>query len=121
MSRVFIVAVMVSFLFGCAIAQRGAVETVDVNNDGKPDIKYYSDGQYVSKAELDTNYDGKTDVVMNLKDGKFQSAEADTDYNGTMDKKFDNLAAFNAWLNKDNPEFFKKMSRNDWAFGYMEI
>jgi len=103
-------------------ASTGALaKSVDINGDNKPDVKYYTDGKYVSKIEADTNYDGKPDVVVNLKNGKFQSAEADTDYNGTKEKKFGSLKEFNAWLNKENPEFSDKLNRDDWTLGALEF
>lgn len=89
-------------------------KTIDLNNDGNPDVTYYHDGKYVAKAEADTNYDGKPDVTVYTKDGKFESAEADTDYDGTPDKKFSDVAEFNEWLNKNDPDFEKYLNQPDW-------
>ena len=97
------------------------VKAVDVNKDGVPDITYHGQGKYVTRAEADTDYDGKTDVVVHVKDGKFESAEVDTDHNGTMDKKFTNSAEFDAWLNKDNPDFRDKLNRADWQFDLIKF
>ena len=98
-----------------------ATKTVDVNKDGKPDVTYYSDGKYVNKIEADTNYDGKPDVVVHLKDGKFQSAEADTNYDGKPEKKFDNAAEFNAWVNKNKPDFKDNLDKPDWRFDLLNF
>ncbi|MBM3250457.1 MAG: hypothetical protein FJZ09_06455 [Candidatus Omnitrophica bacterium] len=89
-------------------------KTVDVDNDGDPDVTYYHDGNVIAKAEADTNNDGKPDVTVYTKDGKFESAEVDTDYDGTPDKKFSDVAEFNAWLNKNNPDFEKHLNQPDW-------
>ncbi len=86
----------------------------DVNNDGAPDVSYYSDGKYVTRAEADTNYDGKPDVIVHTKDGKFDSAEADTDYDGKPDTKFTDTESFNKWLNENKPDFNDKLNRADW-------
>lgn len=80
-------------------------KTIDVNKDGTPDVIYHQRDNSVTKIEADTNYDGKSDVTVNLENGKFKSAEADTNYDGKLDKTFDNAADFNAWLNKDKPDF----------------
>jgi len=109
------------FYLGCASTNMGVMKTADVNNDGNPDVTYYTDGKFVSKIEADTNYDGKTDVVVNLKDGKFQSAEADADHNGTMETRFNNLADFNKWVNRNDPAFSKKLNRPDWSVGSLEF
>jgi len=88
-------------------------KTIDVNQDGKPDVTHYYDGKNVTKVEADTNYDGKADVTVEAENGKFKSAQADTDYDGKHDKKFDNAAALNQWLNKDKPEFTDSLGFSD--------
>jgi len=102
-------------------SQQVETKQADVNNDGKPDVTYYSDGKYVAKVEADTNYDGKPDVIMHLKDGKLESAEADTDYNGTTDKKFTDTSEFKKWVNENNPDFDKHLNRVDWQFNSIAV
>lgn len=104
------------FILSAAVILSGCrkTSTCDVNRDGKPDVTYYSEGEYISKVEADTNYDGKTDVIVNIKDGKFHSAEADTDHNGTVDEKFTSRSSFVNWLNADSPEFKDKLDKTDW-------
>lgn len=103
-------------LLNVYIAYSQETKTVDVNNDGAPDVVYYQDGDYTGKVEADTNYDGKPDITINLKDGKFESAEADSDYNGTPDQKFGNQDDFAKWLNKANPDFNSKLDKTDWRW-----
>ncbi|MFA5114809.1 MAG: hypothetical protein WC469_01925 [Candidatus Omnitrophota bacterium] len=88
--------------------------TSDVNKDGKPDVTYYKDGEYISKIEADTNYDGKPDVTVHIKGGKFESAEVDEDYNGTVDERFNDVKDFNKWLNSHHPDFNNKLNKPDW-------
>jgi hypothetical protein len=88
--------------------------TTDVNKDGKPDITYYKDGEYIGKIEADTNYDGKPDIVVHAENGKFVSAEVDTDFDGKPDKNFSDTKAFNEWLNANNPDFSKQLNSRDW-------
>jgi len=90
--------------------------TVDVDKDGDPDVTYYHDGKYVSKAEADTNEDGKPDITVYAQDGKFKSAEVDTDYDGKPDQKFSDTAAFNKWLNQNNPEYKDSLGWSDWTY-----
>lgn len=104
-----------------AASTDAAAKTLDVNNDGAPDVNYYSDGKYVTRAEADTNYDGKPDVIVHTKDGKFDSAEVDTDYDGTTDKKFTDTESFNKWLNENKPDFNDKLNRADWQFDLMRF
>jgi len=95
------------------------IKTTDINQDGKPDVRYYRDGKYVGKVEVDTNYDGKPDVVIVTKDGKFVSAEVDTDFDGKPDKKFSDVAAYNRWLKTLPPDFQNKLDRADWQWDLM--
>ncbi len=97
------------------------IRTVDVNRDGKPDIKYYKDGEYVGKIEIDTNYDGKPDITVRTKNGKFASAEVDVDYDGKPDKKFSDLKAFNEWLNANNKDFYKQLNSRDWDVNLLKF
>ncbi len=90
------------------------VKTYDLNKDGKPDVTYYGDGQYVTKVEADTNYDGKPDVIVHTKNGKFDSAEVDSNYDGKVDMKFTDAAAFDKWLNANHPDFKDKLEKTDW-------
>lgn len=121
-SRIYIILFFLICISACcgyaqvAPATQGAVvKAVDVNEDGKPDVSYYSqDNKYISKVEADTNYDGKPDVVVHLKDGKFDSAEVDTNYDGKTDKKFSDVNDFNKWLNENNPNFSGHLNRGDW-------
>lgn len=126
MKKVGISAVLLSVFFSINIYAAysqdtscpadAAAKTYDVNNDGSPDVSYYSDGKYVTKAEADTNYDGKPDVIVHTKDGKFYSAEVDTDYDGKVDKKFNDVSAFNQWLNENKSDFNDTLNRPDWQF-----
>lgn len=93
-----------------------ATRTVDVDKDGDPDVTYYHDGKYISKAEADTNDDGRPDITVYAEDGKFKSAEADTNNDGKPDKKFNNSAEFSKWLNKDNPEYKDSLGWSDWTY-----
>jgi len=102
-------------------SNKTVTKTADVNKDGKPDVTYYSDGAYVTKAEADTNFDGKPDVTVYLKDGKFDSAEVDTDYNGTVDKKFTDANGFNKWLNDNHPGFNDELNKKDWTFNALKF
>lgn len=96
-------------------------KAVDVNKDGKPDVNYYSDGEYVTKVEADTNYDGKPDVTVHVKNGKFESAESDIDYNGTPETKFTDAGGFNKWLNANHPDFNKELVKQDWRVKALEF
>jgi uncharacterized protein with FMN-binding domain len=97
-----------------SVTKETVVKTYDVNKDGKPDVTYYSDGKYVTRAQADTNYDGKPDVTVYTKNGKFESAEVDTDYDGKTEKKFTDATAFDKWLNEKHPDFKDKLNRPDW-------
>jgi len=107
-----IILVAAMFWLKLSFAQTNTA-TTDVNKDGKADVTYYQEGKNITKIEADTNYDSKPDVTINTENGKFKSAEADTDYNGTIDKKFSNAKDFNAWLNKDKPEFVNTLGFSD--------
>lgn len=96
-------------------------KSLDVNNDGKADVVYHSDGKYVSKVEADTNYDGEYDITIYTKDGNFESAEADTDYDGKPDKKFSDVKEFNQWLNEKRPDFEDELNRPDWQFDLLKF
>ncbi|MDD5165899.1 MAG: hypothetical protein PHQ57_00710 [Candidatus Omnitrophica bacterium] len=104
-----------------AIPAKGEIKTFDVNKDGNPDVTYYTDGKYVTKAEADTNYDGKPDVVVYTKDGKFESAEVDTNYDGKTEKKFSDVKAFNEWLNENSPDFNDHLNRPDWDIALLKF
>lgn len=88
--------------------------TADINKDGRPDVTYYKEGEYISKVEADTNYDGRPDVTVRTRGGKFESAEVDKDYNGTVDERFEDVKEFNKWLNKNHPDFNDKLNKPDW-------
>jgi major membrane immunogen (membrane-anchored lipoprotein) len=61
------------------------VETVDVNNDGKPDIKRVYDGQHEICRISDLNRDGKPDMFEYYdKNGTLRRREADYDDNGIV-------------------------------------
>lgn len=90
--------------------------TVDVDKDGDPDVTYYHDGKYISKAEADTNEDGKPDITVYAENGKFKSAEVDTDYDGKPDQKFSDTATFNKWLNQNNPQYKDSLGWSDWTY-----
>ena len=96
----------------------GNIKTCDMNNDGKPEVTYYSDkdGKYVTKVEADTNSDGKPEIVEHIKDGKFESAEVDTNNDGKMEKKFTKKSEFDKWLNENNPDYKDKLDQPDWTF-----
>jgi hypothetical protein len=126
MKRIVAIAVFLSALI-CCIAFSGYAQdtlppaqpltkTADVNNDGTPDVSYYSDGKYVSKVAADTDFDGIPDVVVKIKDGKFEIAQVDSDNNGTVDREFTDVSEFNKWLNKDKPEFNEYLNRPEWGF-----
>lgn len=126
MKRYYLIFTVMSLFLSAGIhlvyAQETAqIKTVDVNNDGAPDVTYYSDGAYVSKIEADTNYDGTPDVTVNLKDGKFESAEADTDYNGSVDKKFNNASEFSSWVNENHPDFNDKLNKANFQFDLLKF
>ncbi len=89
-------------------------QKIDVNKDGKPDVTYYSEGKYVTRAEADTIADSKPDIIVHAKDGKFQSAEADTDNDGKADKNFNDLKSFDEWLTATHPDFDRTLNRGDW-------
>src|SRR5687768_2732121 len=58
------------------------VETVDVNNDGKPDIRRVYDGQQEVCRISDLNHDGKPDMFEYYdKQGQLRRREADYDDN----------------------------------------
>ncbi len=95
--------------------------TSDVNNDGKPDVTYYSDGKYVSKAEADTNYDGKPDITLYTENGKFKSAEVDTNYDGKIDKEFNDVSEFNKWLNENHSDFEDRLNKANWQFNLISF
>ena len=97
-------------------SKESAVKSYDVNKDGKPVVRYYSDDKYIARVDADTNYDGKPDVIVYTKNGKFESAEVDTNYDGKIEKKFTDAAAFNKWLNENHPDFNDKLNRADWQF-----
>jgi hypothetical protein len=101
----------------------GQTKTVDVNQDGKPDVTYHStDGKNITKIEADTNYDGKPDVVVHAKDGKFQSAKIDADYNGSMETEINDAAQFKQWINTNRPGFKETIGRAGWQeFGGMSF
>lgn len=128
MNKINVIIVFFLILF-CAnvyaqtpCASKGPVtRSTDVNKDGKPDITYHKDGEYVGKIEADTNYDGKADITVHAKNGKFVSAEADTDYDGKPDKKFSDLKAFNEWLNANNEEFYKQLNSRDWDVALLKF
>jgi hypothetical protein len=61
------------------------VEVVDVNNDGKPDIKRVFDGQHEVCRISDLNRDGKPDMFEYYdKSGLLRRREADYDDNGVI-------------------------------------
>jgi hypothetical protein len=61
------------------------VETVDVNNDGKPDIRRVYDGQHEICRISDLNRDGKPDMFEYYdKTGQLRRREADYDDNGIV-------------------------------------
>ena len=110
----FCLTINLSFAQPALTPTATVVKTADVNKDGTPDITYYGEGKYVTRADADTNYDGKPDIVVHAKDGKFESAEVDTNYDGTPDKKFTDVSEFNKWLNENNPDFDKYLNQPDW-------
>jgi hypothetical protein len=127
MKSLFVVGMSVLILFcidislGCSEVATSAtktiqVHTVDVDKDGDPDVTYYHDGKYISKAEADTNEDGKSDITVYAEGGKFKSAEVDTDYDGKPDQKFSDTAAFNKWLNQNNPQYKDSLGWSDWTY-----
>ena len=60
--------------------------TVDVNNDGRPDIvRYYEAGQLV-REEMDLDFDGVADVRSVYERGKLVRKEYDLDGDGKADK-----------------------------------
>jgi hypothetical protein len=91
------------------------IKTVDINNDGKPEVTYYCDGKYVTRAEADTNADCKPEIVVNLKDGKFKSAEAVTGKDGKTKTTFTDVKKFDDWLNETHPDFDRTLNRGDWS------
>ena len=93
----------------------------DVNGDGKADVTYHKDGEFIGKLEMDTNYDGRTDVVVNAKDGKFVSAQADTNHDGAMDKEFSDSKSFNEWLNANHNDFYEQSNSRDWDLTLMRF
>lgn len=61
------------------------LEVVDVNNDGKPDIRRVFDGQHEICRISDLNRDGKPDMFEYYdKDGQLRRREADYDDNGIV-------------------------------------
>ncbi|MFA5355968.1 MAG: hypothetical protein WC301_00970 [Candidatus Omnitrophota bacterium] len=126
-ARVILLSVLFCLILYPLYAQEGCpvkgdlAGSHDVNDDGVADVVYYGDGKYITKAEADTNYDGASDVVVYMEEGKFKSAEADTDYDGTHDKKFNDAAEFNSWLNANNPDFNDKLNKDDWRVDILKF
>jgi len=104
-----------------ATKKRGETKTLDTNNDGKTDITYHHDGEYVTKALADTNFDGSDDVTVHIKEGKFHSAEVDTDYDGTSDRQFNDVGEFNQWLNESRRQFSDDLGCPDWRVNYFKF
>jgi len=104
-----------------ATKKRGETKTLDINNDGKTDITYHHDGEYVTKAVADTNFDGSDDVTVHIKDGEFHSAEVDTDHDGTTDRQFSDVAEFNQWLDESNPQFSDNLGCPDWRVTFLKF
>lgn len=96
-------------------------KTVDINKDGKPDITYYQEGEFVGKVEADTNNDGKADITINLKDGKFQNAAVDTDYDGKTDKEFKDDEEFIKWANENKPDYIDQLNRANWKYDMLDF
>jgi uncharacterized protein YdeI (BOF family) len=117
-------------IFGLAVAQvevtlppqpQPEVKSVDINKDGKTDVNYYREGDFVGKAEADTHNDGTPDIIVHTKDGKFESAEVDTDNDGTPDKKFTDQGEFTKWVNENNPDYEKELNRPDWQWKLVDF
>lgn len=68
---------------------KGDGQTVDVNNDGKPDIRHVLAKGKRSCTEIDMNFDGKVDVYrFYADDGKTVSFEQhDYDFDGRLDQQ----------------------------------
>ena len=123
MKRIFLIIAMALVLSCAAVylvyaqGPAAAVKTkaVDIDNDGKADVTYYSDGEQVTKAQADTNKDGKPDVTVDIKDGKFKSAEVDTNNDGKAEKNFNDLKSFDNWLNENHPDYDRTLNRGDWS------
>ena len=111
----FVLSCCVVYLVYAQGAAAVKTKAVDINNDGKAEVTYYSDGKQVTKAQADTNKDGKPDVTVNVKDGKFQSAEVDTNNDGKVDKNFKDLKSFDDWLNQNHPDYDRTLNRGDWS------
>jgi len=109
------------FMFSLASAEPVQTKAVDINNDGKADIIYHKDGEYVGKIEADTNNDGKADITVHLKDGKFEHAAIDTDYDGQTDKEFKDNQEFIKWANENNPDYVDRLNQADWKFDMLDF
>jgi len=69
----------------CNESDTRKVETVDVNNDGKPDIKRIYEGNHEICRISDLNHDGKPDMFEYYdKNGILRRREADYDDNGVV-------------------------------------
>jgi hypothetical protein len=67
----------------------GTTQTVDANNDGRPDITHHIEAGARICSEIDMNFDGKTDVIrFYAKDGKAIAFEQyDFDFDGRLDEQ----------------------------------
>ncbi|MCX5712519.1 MAG: hypothetical protein NTY47_05565 [Candidatus Omnitrophica bacterium] len=97
------------------------IKAFDINKDGKAEVTYYKDGEYVGKVEADTNSDGKSDIIVHLKDGKFQDAAVDIDYDGKADKEFKDKEAFIKWVNENKPDYADKLNQANWKFDLVDF
>jgi len=60
--------------------------TVDLNSDGKPDLtEFYGDDGSVVRSEVDVDFDGRVDIKRTYRNGKIESEELASRFDGIFD------------------------------------
>lgn len=122
MSRLNTVVLISLALFFClGAAPVNKPKTLDVNQDGKPDVFYHHDGENINRIHADTNYDGTDDVVVHVEDGKFKKAHIDADHDGEYETRIDNEAQFKNWINENRPDFNDSLGWDDYSRKISEV
>lgn len=110
-----LILVTAVFCLGTCASCNPGPKTIDVNQDGKPDVIYHHDGENIHKIQADTNYDGTHDITVHIEDGKFKEAHIDADHDGTTDKVIKDPVQFKKWVNDNRPDFNEHLGWDDYS------